>query len=52
MLGRERTASPSPCLIGFATKRDLKCELIVITALDALGPLPMVSHDWVTVGRL
>lgn len=26
-------------LIGFATKRDLKCEQIVLTALAALGSL-------------
>lgn len=46
-------ASRDSCLIGFGTKRDLKCELIVDWQ-RARCPRPtlMVSHDTITVGGL
>lgn len=46
-------AGGDSCLIGFGTKRDLKCELIVDWQ-RARCPRPtlLVSHDTITVGGL
>lgn len=39
----QREESQNSCLIGFATKKDLRCGAIIIIVLDGLTPT--VSHD-------